>query len=88
MHKWIVLWLTSLVLVVGLTSALMRAQGQVAPPFGGQDPPTDVRIVSGSDLGFRVEGINRAGEPTGTLVIRVKGQWVPARFTPDVRPAS
>jgi hypothetical protein len=88
MQRWIALWLSSLAVVAGLTTALMRAQAQDAPPpFGGQGAPADGRIVSGQDLGFRVESINPRGEPVGTLLIRVNGQWVPARFTPDLRPA-
>lgn len=87
MQRWIVPWLASLAVAAGLTSALMRAQGpQVAPP-GGQDRATEVQVVSGSDLGFRVDSINQSGEPVGTVVIRVKGQWFPVRFTPDIRPA-
>jgi hypothetical protein len=89
MRKWIVLWLASLAVVAGFTSALMRAQApsQAQPPFTSQAPPSDARIVSGADFGFRVESVTQTGEPVGTLVIRVKGEWVPARFTPNVRPA-
>jgi hypothetical protein len=77
MRKWVVLWLASMVVVAGLASALTRAQGL----------QNDSRVVSGADIGFRVEGVNRAGTPSGTLVIRVKGEWVPVDFGRDVRPA-
>jgi hypothetical protein len=88
MRRWFVLWLASIVVVAGLTPVLMRAQDpKVAPPFGGQDPFTEGRVVSGADLGFRVDSINQAGEPVGTFVIRRNGQWVPARFAAGVRPA-
>jgi hypothetical protein len=83
MRRWIVLalWVTSLVVVSEATSAFMRAQ---AP---SQAPPPDARVVSGADIGFRVESMNRTGEAVGRLVIRVNGQWVPARFAGEVRPA-
>jgi hypothetical protein len=38
------------------------------------------RVISGSDLGFRVEGQRSDGTPTGRLVVRINGQWVEARF--------
>ena len=94
MRRWIALWLASLAVVAGLTSALMRAQAPPQAPPGVQPalppltaPQADARIVSGADFGFRVESISPTGEPMGTLVIRVKGEWVPARFIPNVRPA-
>jgi hypothetical protein len=46
---------------------------------GGQpaDPPT---VLSGSDMGFRVSGIEPDGTRTGELVVRVDGKWVPTKF--------
>jgi hypothetical protein len=75
MQKWIVLWLASLAVVAGFI-ALMRAQApsQVPPPFTSQAPPAP-RVVSGADIGFRVEG-NKDGRAVGTLVVRINGQWV------------
>jgi hypothetical protein len=89
MQRWIALWLASLAVVAGLTSALMGAQApsQVPPPFTSQAPLADARVVSGADLGFRVESVGRTGEPIGTLMIRVKGEWVPVSFSAAVRPA-
>ena len=87
MRKWIALWLASLAVVGGLTSALMRAQApsQVPPPFTSQPPPA--RVLSGADIGFRVESISQTGQPIGTLVIRVNGEWVRVGFAQNVRPA-
>ena len=75
MQKWIVLWLASLAVVAGFTSALMRAQAssQVPPPFTSQAPPA--RVLSGADIGFRVEG-NKDGRAVGTLVVRINDKWV------------
>ena len=76
MQKWIVLWFVSLAVVAGFTTALTRAQApsQVPPPFTSKAPPTP-RVVSGADIGFRVEG-NKDGRAVGTLVVRINGQWV------------
>ena len=77
MRTWAVLWVASLIVVALFAASLARAQA----------PQADARIVSGADIGFRVESISRAGEPIGTIVIRVKGEWVPVGFNPGVRPA-
>lgn len=37
------------------------------------------RIMSGGDVGFRVEGL-RGGTPVGTVVVQVNGQWVAAEI--------
>jgi hypothetical protein len=56
---WVVL------LIVVAAASLLVAQTNNA----------DKRIVSGPDLGFRVDG-ERNGVPTGHFVIRVNGSWV------------
>jgi hypothetical protein len=33
-------------------------------------------VISGNDIGFRVEGLRGRTTPVGRLVIRVDGQWV------------
>lgn len=57
-------WLLSLV-VVSAASRLMLAQTAA----------TDKKIISGSDLGFRIDS-DRGGIPTGRFVVRVNGTWV------------
>jgi hypothetical protein len=45
-----------------------------------QDRPVQPPIVlSGSDVGFRVEG-QRGDVVTGTLVVRVDGKWIDAQL--------
>jgi len=79
MRKWIAIWLVSLIAVAGLTSALVRAQ--IAPPFGrSRADLATAPIFSGADIGFRVEG-TQSGQVIGTLMVRVKGQWVEAGFS-------
>jgi hypothetical protein len=61
------------------------AHAQAPVPSGGE-----AKIVSGSDIGFRVE---RPGKDSvgGTLMVRINGKWVPAepvekpRLTPTGR---
>ena len=48
----------------------------------------DGRVLSGPDIGFRIEGQDaRTGNPTGTWVVRVDGQWLPVGSAPAVHPA-
>lgn len=49
---------------------------------------TEPRVLSGPDLGFRVEGMARDGAPIGTLVVRVDGKWVAPQFQPTMRRAT
>ena len=39
--------------------------------------PVTPTVMTGGDLGFRVEGL-RGGQPVGTVVVRVNGEWVAA----------
>ena len=68
-------------LVVVCLSSLLAvgtlASGQV---FGFQ-PLDEPFIVSGDDIGFRVEGL-LGDTPAGTLVIRRNGQWIEAQAAP------
>jgi len=43
--------------------------------------PVTPRVVTGEDLGFRVEGLRGGSTPVGTLVVRVNGEWVEAEVT-------
>lgn len=49
--------------------------------------PVTPMVLSGADLGFRIEGM-RGATPVGTLVVRVNGQWVPADFHAGTKPLS
>ena len=52
------------------------------------DPLEQPTIISGADLGFRVEG-HSGRVPVGRLVIRIDGRWVePAPPKPEVQPAA
>jgi hypothetical protein len=56
----------SLIIIAGIVHAQTPAQRGTAPT-----------VVSGGDLGFRVEG-RRGDHVTGTLVVRINGEWVVA----------
>ena len=64
----VVMWLASLVAV----GAWAQAQSQ-----------SEAKVVSGADLGFRIERQER-GVPVGRLVVRINGQWVEAGFAPGI----
>jgi hypothetical protein len=44
------------------------------------------QVLSGSDVGFRLERVGRDGAGIGTLVIRLDGRWVEAQFSSRIHP--
>jgi hypothetical protein len=84
MRKLILFWLLSLAVVGGLASALTFAQPRSPLAI---DPLANAPILSGADIGFRLEGTNRSGEPIGTLMVRINGEWMAASSVPTWRPA-
>jgi hypothetical protein len=69
----IVLWVASLVVTGILVSAQTR-----------RDPAA---IISGNDIGFRPEGWNGKAR-TGTLMVRINGEWVEAQGAIKAVPAT
>ena len=49
--------------------------------------PVTPHVVTGGDIGFRVEGL-RGNTPIGRLVVKVDGNWVEADFGSATRPLS
>ena len=69
-----VLWVVSLVAIGVFASAQGRQDG--------------LNIISGNDIGFKPEAVQRTSNRiTGTLVVRVNGQWVDTQFTSMAVPA-
>ena len=69
-------------LCIAFVGAAIGLRGQAKPqplPF----PPSEV-IISGADLGFRLEGRKGSNIP-GTLMVRINGKWVPVN-TPGTYP--
>jgi hypothetical protein len=76
MARLVLFWLGSLMAVAVVTTTLTLAQVRREVP----------RVVSGADLGFRVEGTDSSGNASGVFVVRLNGQWVPVSSMPTVRP--
>jgi hypothetical protein len=76
MWKWAAMWGLPLVAAALAASALTFAQTRF------ENAP----IVSGSDIGFRIEG-RKDGAPLGTLMVRLEGRWVEAGWNPRAVPA-
>ena len=73
-----------LLISVVVVGGVMGLGAQAKPPAEPQT--TNERIISGADLGFRVEERNVRGV-TGTLVVRIDGRWVPVNL-PGTLPIS
>jgi hypothetical protein len=73
-------WIVSLVLALGLFSAgVAIGAAQVV-----NAQPVPLRVMSGDDVGFRVQG-RKGDTPVGTLVVRVNGEWVEVQFAVGVK---
>jgi hypothetical protein len=62
-----ILWALSVIGAVTIAT-IARAQAQ------------ETIVLSGSDVGFRIEG-QRGQTPVGKLVVRIDGQWVEAALS-------
>ena len=69
------------VLLLALTfgaAGWVYGQGTQSPQFPSQQPDPNAPIISGSDIGFRVDRqeTQKLGRLTGTWVVRLNGQWI------------
>jgi hypothetical protein len=69
--KLMILWALSLV-AVGVISLSAQAQRDLR---GSNLPTEGPTVVSGNDVGFRIER-TQDGIPVGRVVVRVNGNWV------------
>jgi hypothetical protein len=65
--------------LVVLWACSLFGAGAWASAQGRQWTPLAPSVLAGDDVGFRVEWMN-GRTPTGTLVVRVNGEWVEARI--------
>jgi hypothetical protein len=72
----IIAWALSLIIVGAFARAQTPAQR------GGRADPS---IISGSDLGFRIER-QRGDHVTGTFVVRINGNWWDVEPTMVLKP--
>ena len=75
------------IVFAAVVACLLVGTGWVAGQQSTQQPvPIDPYILSGPDIGFRVEGRARGGAVAGTLMVRLKtGEWVQAYPSPPSR---
>jgi hypothetical protein len=67
----------AIIWVASLAAVGVAAQaGAQAPAFR---PLPEPKILSGADVGFRVDGMY-GNVPSGVIVLRVNDQWVEARI--------
>jgi hypothetical protein len=66
------LWWMFVVVLAAMAATWTYAQSVQVNPV----TPT---VLSGADIGFRVEGY-RGGTPVGSLVVKLNGQWVATDF--------
>jgi hypothetical protein len=54
---------------------------RLAPPA----PVQPAQIISGADIGFRVDSWSPDGKPVGRIVVHHEGQWVEVTLAGSVR---
>jgi hypothetical protein len=62
------------------------AAGALGTVWAQREKPEPV-VLSGSDIGFRVDRVDGNGVRVGALVVRVDGKWVDVEFGGHMRPA-
>lgn len=67
-----------LAIVLAVAASFAGGLTYAQAPFGPRDPQAPPpRVLSGNDLGFRVEGPGRDGRSvTGKFVVRIDGEWI------------
>jgi hypothetical protein len=76
MKRLIMFWIASLVVVAMATFAF--AQGRLGQP----------QMLTGNDIGFRIEAIDLSGKAVGTWMVRSNGNWIEVGSTGGIRPAT
>jgi hypothetical protein len=80
MKRFVMFWMASLVLVVMATFAF--AQNQFP-----QNRLPQPQMLSGNDVGFRMDGTDVNGRATGTFMVRYNGEWITVGPSMMARPA-
>jgi hypothetical protein len=76
-------WVLSLVVVTAGSRLQSSHRSIAAAQATRYQPFPEPRVMSGEDVGFRVEGM-QGDQPAGAIVIRVNGKWVEARLAPVI----
>ena len=70
-------------------AAPAMAQGRrFVRPMGPDGKQAEPLVLSGPNIGFRVDHEEADGAITGALVVKVEGKWVNARFSVGLRRAT
>jgi hypothetical protein len=88
MRKWLAVAFVC-VLTLLVTRLWVHAQRRIIPfpPPGSAPNEVEIpQIISGSDIGFRVEGWNKDGTPLGRIVVHQDGKWLDVTLSGRVRP--
>jgi len=91
MRKWIgiaAIWAMTIVGTGFWAHAQSNPRVLPAPrpaPNNDNEIPT---IISGNDIGFRLDGWNKDGTPVGRIVVHQEGKWVDVTLSGRVRPLS
>jgi len=89
MRKWLAVafvWILTL-LVTGLWVQAQKFVIPFPPPGQGQTNNVEIpQIISGSDIGFRVDGWSKDGTPIGRIVVHQEGKWIDVTLSGRVRP--
>jgi len=88
MRKWIAVALVGLGTIVG-TGLWARAQNNPRIVPAPRQLPGDNEIpiiISGNDIGFRVEGWSKDGTPIGRIVVHQEGKWLDVTLSGRLRP--
>jgi len=88
MRKWIavaVVWLVTLV-ATGLWTNAQSNPRVIPSPRQAPDENVIPTIISGADIGFRVEGWSKDGTPIGRIVVHQEGKWLDVTLSGRLRP--
>ena len=72
-----ILWLVAVTALSMFTTVATAQRPEIGIVLG--DLPKAPVILSGADIGFRVERLDELGNPMGTFVVRHNGQWIEPR---------
>jgi hypothetical protein len=68
-----------------LASVVAAAGAAAVGPWTAAGQARGPEVLSGADIGFRLDGVSADGTPIGTLVVRMEGKWVAPQFQSGVR---
>jgi hypothetical protein len=68
-------------------AAAAMAQDRIVRPIRPDGTQVEPLVLSGSDIGFRVDHEGADGA-TGALVVKLDGKWVDAKFSVGLRRAT